>query len=164
MSLQICGLISQILAQLQNCTCLEDASMPQGKNSSWKAEKKTKTSSSEIFAATLMLERQSLKFDSHQFNGVWETSQVFHGIQKAMFRNETHVSGVRAEIEWTCFIQQSLINLIVFSGGKKPQYFSEEENSFLLEAKCTNKSAGGNSSEINPNKHNVLGNTRFDCV
>lgn len=109
MSLQICGLISQILAQLQNCACLEDASMPQGKNSSWKAEKKkTKTSSSEILAATLMLEKQSLKFDSHQFNGVWETPQFFHGIQKAMFRNETHVSRVRAELEWTCFIYQSL--------------------------------------------------------
>ena len=39
MNLQICGLISQIRAQLQNCTCSEDASMPQGKNSSWKAEK-----------------------------------------------------------------------------------------------------------------------------
>ena len=55
-------------------------------------------------------------------------------------------------------------HLIVFRGGKRPQYFSEEDNNFLLEAKCTNKSVGGNSSEINPKKHEVLGNTRFDCI
>lgn len=61
--------------------------------------------------------KQFRNFSSHPDAGeiVWslipislmvfgKTPQVFHGIQKPMFRNETHVSGVRAELEWTCFI------------------------------------------------------------